>query len=860
MMIPETLEGKKRTGIVCPGVLTLALVAGLWTACSGSSGPGFDSSDHDSGILDQQIGPGDGGGTDQPAGEDVETFPQDDSEDDVFPDLAGDNKSLDQDGATPDIGDAAETEAETIAVDPCLTDNGGCGDPAVVECLAVPGLDPACLVRCDVDYPALTNGVKSIDQGGALPSMLVAHGANACPLLVDELGHTLVAYAFFGQGRVVHAGHEALIVGPAGDAQTLVLNAVRWLGKGATPAVGIEAGTGGPAALLTAHGMAVQTVTLEDLDTIDVLITNSYVKRSDEEVQTLKAWVDGGGGLLQGGHAWWWSYSNEDVFGEYPGNRILNDMGITVTASADVSAGVETIPQAPLSGLLQARRALVAVARHVAGVQPLGLSDQGVASHTLISAVSQIPVSFAPFFGPVQEVLSGIPAVCPTRKTPLVPAKKPIDALVVTLLTRLASEKPASEVVAIPCDFPGPMDPGAQPETETVQLDASYAGMDSDYGFAGAGTPLLLGTGLYAAPGQLVTVSVPDAWAGKGLGIRISPFTDTLWEVKEWQRFPDVSRRYEVDAATFEVASAFGGPLYLEVPSGAALGNGGVTFEGAFAMARFVLGETEDFATQFEKAPAPVVELESDRLVLTVLKAELTPDVEPDALMDFWNQVLDADATLAGIPLDRVRPERIAVDRQISAGWMHSGYPIMSYDWAGPLTDVEYLTTTAEWGAFHELGHNHQYAPAVLPGTIEATCNLWSVYVSENVVGVDRSIAHPALTPSSRHETIAAYVAGGKDFWNDWNVWTALETYLQLQEAFGWEPLIDVHSQYLAMSAQEKPTTDIDRIDQWVALTSVATGHNLVPFYQAWGFPISPWVPAETSALPTWDDHPMTMW
>ncbi|MBM4370974.1 MAG: hypothetical protein FJ098_04930, partial [Deltaproteobacteria bacterium] len=581
--------------------------------------------------------------------------------------------------AAPDgARDGAIESLDQEAADPCAADNGGCGDPDRVECLAVPGLGVQCLDRCDTDYPVLVAGVHSIDQGGAAPSLLVVHGPRACPLVADEAGRVLVAYTRAGSGRVVHAGHEALIVSPSGDAETLVLNLVRWLGGAPSPVVGIEAGTEGPQALLGAAGLSViPGVGVGDLAAIDVLVTNSYVERSDEDLQALVGWVEGGGGLLQGGHAWWWSYSHDDVFGQYPGNRILNALGITVTASTDVSAGVEVLPAEGLPPLLHARRALHAVALHVAGEAPLPHEEQILAAATLVTAVSQLPLAFEAFFGPLRDVLAGIPAVCPTREEPVVPAEAPLDALVVSLLTKLALELPAGEVEPLPCDFPGPVPPDAEEVTRTLVLDASYPGLDPDYSFADAGDPLWLGTGLYAAPGRPVEVTASASWAGQGLSIRVSPFTDTLWGASSWTRFPEVSRSWPLEGVELTVASAFGGPIYLEVPGGVALGPGQVTFQGAVPMARYVHGETADFQEQLAAAPAPVVELEGDGLVLTVLREELSPAVEPEALMGFWGEVLAADAVLAALDGPRPRPERIAVDRQISAGWMHSGYPVM---------------------------------------------------------------------------------------------------------------------------------------------------------------------------------------
>ena len=69
-------------------------------------------------------------------------------------------------------------------------------------------------------------------------------------------------------------------------------------------------------------------------------------------------------------------------------------------------------------------------------------------------------------------------------------------------------------------------------------------------------------------------------------------------------------------------------------------------------------------------------------------------------------------------------------------------------------TDLEALSSKGSWGIFHELGHNHQWKDLDLPGTIEATCNLWSVFINEELLEIDRSEAHSALENAKRVERI----------------------------------------------------------------------------------------------------------
>ena len=74
-------------------------------------------------------------------------------------------------------------------------------------------------------------------------------------------------------------------------------------------------------------------------------------------------------------------------------------------------------------------------------------------------------------------------------------------------------------------------------------------------------------------------------------------------------------------------------------------------------------------------------------------------------------------------------------------------------------------------------------------------------------------------------------------------------------EAFGWGLYSNIFAQY-RMDA-DSPQDDQEKIDLWVSRTSIESGFNLVPFYLAWGFPISATVQQELSQLPEWLDNPM---
>uniref|UniRef100_A0A668UEP7 Uncharacterized protein n=1 Tax=Oreochromis aureus TaxID=47969 RepID=A0A668UEP7_OREAU len=69
-----------------------------------------------------------------------------------------------------------------------------------------------------------------------------------------------------------------------------------------------------------------QTNFREDLS---VFVCTAYVNENLEEI---KHFVAEGGGLLIGGHAWWWAYTNpgQNVLTEFSGNKILTQMGLSL--------------------------------------------------------------------------------------------------------------------------------------------------------------------------------------------------------------------------------------------------------------------------------------------------------------------------------------------------------------------------------------------------------------------------------------------------------------------------------------------------------------------------------------------------
>ena len=168
--------------------------------------------------------------------------------------------------------------------------------------------------------------------------------------------------------------------------------------------------------------------------------------------------------------------------------------------------------------------------------------------------------------------------------------------------------------------------------------------------------------------------------------------------------------RFAIESANISIANAFGGPIYLAVPPEDPLGSAWRNFDGAVKAPKYEHGETSSSDWQLIRDyPAPWAEVSSDQFIMSVPSSEIRTLDDPEDLMDFWDQALEMEHDLYGFtPWPRI--ERAVFDVQISAGWMHSGYPFMAHlASASGAVDLSHMESEGDWGMFHELGHNHQW-------------------------------------------------------------------------------------------------------------------------------------------------------
>lgn len=700
--------------------------------------------------------------------------------------------------------------------------------------------------------------VGTVNYGGSVHSVILPFGEWAFPLVMDGSDRPIVSAGHVEQGRIWGGGHGAEVSsGATGAKLNLALNAFDWLCDG-RQRVGLSPGYQGWEDKLLAEGY---TVVLDaepaDLSNVDCWLAPFWNDFSDAENAQIETWTRAGGGLMMSGHAWWWSYSNPDVPHNYPGNKIARTTGLMV--SATTSSGDMSAPAEPWGPHHRLHGALPLLQAHYAGTLMLQGDDADAVAGAVNLCVSILPIDFREFWGAVWALSNQTGMIHIDSQNTFTLNADEIDDLMLNVQEKLMLRLPADQLFAHPssASFPGSVNATAPRLTRTVTIDGDFAGLPSQFGYANADAHGRMSTGMYAAPGEVVNVTVPPEMVDQNAYVLIGGHSDNLWGKDTLLRHPVIIRNYLIDNTSMQVANAFGGAIYIQIAKGSTLGPQNVTISGAVEMPWYRHGITDvhDWQMVLRHAPAPTAELQSGQFILTVPSANIRALDDPDHAMDFWDEALHMEHNLSGYtPWPRV--ERAQFDVQISAGWMHSGYPFMAH-----LASVDgvvngtYMYENGDWGMFHELGHNHQWMSSTLPGNTETTCNLYSMKLMSDLVGVT---GHGAMSPSSREQRTESHFQNGAPL-SAWSVWTALETHMMVQEAFGWDPITEALDQYYWGNITE-PVGDSAEFNEWAVQTSLSTGHNLMPYHAAWNFPLTQTSWDAVDHLPVWNTDPLRGW
>ncbi|XP_041851752.1 TRPM8 channel-associated factor homolog [Melanotaenia boesemani] len=690
------------------------------------------------------------------------------------------------------------------------------------------------------DLEFLLKGISGFELHPDLAcSEALVHGPLAFPIGITEGGRALLAGSYYGLGRVVLVTHESLL--QTETMSSFWRNAVHWLDQGRNGVIGFDQ-----------EGIILPNLELNCEKTrfrpdLSVYVCTAY---SDEHVEEIQNFVAEGGGLLIGGHAWWWASTNpeQNPFQDFSGNKILNKMGLSLLTDTlnDVSYKCSEPSQV---SQFHFRRLLRRFADHVTDGKDLTKQEEDLLPKLQRECSNFLSMkAYNSFF--YRQVLLfltdmlkkfGIPQVSEQN-----PVKTPKDRLLLEVATKVFNVSQNQDALLPFFIKDNPSLPVSY--NQRIKINAKTAENEE-----------WISTGLYLPPGMKTYTIMPSKLVNNRWQIQISCQSDVLIH-EHLKRPPSVCERYPVTSEVMQVWNLWGGLIYLVAPRDIKVDGEEVIVQVAVPAPYFKSGvTTADDWSMLRAAPAPWAELEFDNIILTV-PSHIVRDLErPHEVEKLWNDIMKGVADLAALPQKFDRKERIVADVQISAGWMHSGYPVMMpSSIAAELFRPQDAKTKGLWGETHELGHNQQrICWEFEPHTTEATCNLWSVYVHEEVLGLNRAKAHPEMTLEKRKHWVDEYVKEGRNL-EKWNVWTCLETYLQLQGKFGWDAFKKVFAAYHDMS--NFPKDNKGKMNLYAETFSQTVKMNLSEFFKAWGWPIEKATEEKLSNLPPWRDHPMVQY
>lgn len=637
----------------------------------------------------------------------------------------------------------------------------------------------------------LLQNVQEIPAIGTWGELILLN--NSFPILVNAQGEreAIVGGAMMGRGKIVAFGHDGFFDkdGLKNDqTKQLIYNSIFWAANKKEKPVILIRGLDVLSDYLATQGFSLKKISNETvlsaelLNTVDVVILNpDRLKTENNEIETLKKALKSGKGGLFAGLGWGWQQLNPNLSlkDDFKGNILLADAGIEWGQEACFAKKV------------------------VADVKLEGLFSYAEAKkYILTNNVKQAEKK--EFGNALKKLMQTLPAI-------------------------IQKEKP----FVIPSDFPGNAPANTPKVIKNVTINTQV--------------PYWHCTGLYAQAGSMITFTTQNNIKTGKYKVRIGSHTDKLYEVKgDWQRMPEVSLAFSLQKGTTQVFNPFGGMIYIEVPE-KNQENIKLNFSisGAIEAPFFKLGQTsiEDWREKIRNSPAPWAEIEGETFAFTIESEYVRNLNNPQEVAQFWDKIQTANRELVVWKTDKPHRMRLVFDRQISNGYMHSGYPIMA------LTGKEYTDEQAsiidiknpkKWGFVHELGHNHQEPAWTFDGTVEVTCNLFSMFALEKVMNLKQEEMIDALTPTETKKKWDEYTKSGKSFekWKK-DPFLALIMYQQLINYYGWENLKKVFKTYRNMPENELPKNNASKMDTWVKIYSNVVGEDLSDFFDTWNLPVS---------------------
>ena len=703
---------------------------------------------------------------------------------------------------------------------------------------------------------AILNGVSILaDPSGA--SGCVAYGPTAYSIGNyggENRSDPIAAAATLGAGRVIampdHQWLNMNSYGDTADTGTFYINAIKWL-----------TGTSSKTIKIVVHNSVYNNADIwlrsqgytnvvkssnyqTELSDADILIGWLGSSMSQSNIDVIIDFARNGGALFLSdygpGYDMWWTGTG---IKNAPGNLILRHAGIGFASegggSLNISRSYGQTTAEDVIAMLESSSGYSSSELNIGGTVLGRMFDVLKEGDNLLARMD------AHFYARIN-------AIMPT------PNHGVSDSFEKALLRRECSileNIPVEEMSAhrTAASVYGHIPGDAQRVTKINEYNISEEGKDT----RGNDSSIWLSTGLYAVPGELVTIDLSSSVMNKGLKAKINGDWNNVSSRPTYYRMPyGTSTEFDLDRPEVPVANPYGGLIYIVVPENTVTGEFEVTISNAIEAPTFIFGQdtNEDWTTVIRNKPAPYAELIAENLIISVPKDQVITLEQPEELMTFWNDGIAAQDDLANLTGNRTRPTRMYSMVMTAWGSGYASYPIGGWGWN--FGDYEALEAGGCWGAYHESGHLHQSGYWTDGRTGEVTVNIFTMAAIEAVCdsGMASDGWNRMWDPSRRIGMYEDAVADGG--FNNTGLGERLNMYVQLKEVFGWDAFKAVFQSYLddeASNSYALPYNDQQEWDQFMTRFSRQVGYDLSPFFIDWDFGVSSSAISSLSDLPEWN-------
>ncbi|SFS03962.1 M60 family metallopeptidase [Anaeromicropila populeti] len=756
----------------------------------------------------------------------------------------------------------------------------------------------------------ITASSSSVSAAGGTTGRISVFGNQAFPIAVDAEGCAVIAASKYGNGRIVVAAAPDYVsltdLSPSSaSAQNLVLkqNIYKWLTEssiqntqsGYTNSYSealsqdkmmkvLSKSALSPASDSKIENVVVTAFTEENLDPNIYPVVYLSSDITDDEAALIDSYVQNGGSIVTGERGWVLECYPDNAIKDlkngdpvyvydYPFDRLISQMGVGFMgiyeyAAPNTNNSFDLVyswnaQNYQIVNLSYDTYMLQNIENGIKSKSEI-LLPQNFSSYTDFQKLTQLVnrvrycdkfLDSTNYFA--QALLNNAKVVWNTISFPISIIDKPYTAVMAAMSGFVDISKyneKAPEIESFMGDIPTNVS-----ALTNVPFNVKYIYQDNSYlrSSTSGMTFDWQSTGLYAVPGQKLTIDVPDGVTN--LKVRIGSTIDKLsFDIKETEtqfnqylRYPVISFEKTLKPGSNDFYTPFGGLVYIIAPTSENAPDVQVTISGAIKAPRFVLGETtESEWNSMLNNPAPMAELQSNHIILTMPTKFIANSLtysNAQTLMQSYDQMAHSYFDLAGLSEGGATPNKAPVgqfryvkDVQISYGYMYAGYPIMYYDDA-QINDFLNPNKLGGWGAWHELGHNFQMDAFTGSYLTEVTENIYSVMM--DLILMNNNQAESFYTQNVAclytNGTLNNYFYNSTIPYQEGSVFLELIMFDQLRQKFGFRIFRDMMIEARNAPESSLPTTNEERFDYIVVTASKVTGCNLIPFFDKWRVPIS---------------------